>query len=93
VPLEVAERSVLALELSAEVAEKGNVNAISDAGSAGSMARAALQSASLNVRTNAASVKDKAAAESWLNDLESFLARAAEAQDRLSSAIRARGSL
>jgi glutamate formiminotransferase/formiminotetrahydrofolate cyclodeaminase len=93
VPLEMAERVVMALEFSAEVAEKGNVNAISDAGSAGAMARAALQSASLNVRTNAASVKNKAAAEKWLGALETLLARAAEAQDRLSTAIRERGSL
>jgi glutamate formiminotransferase/formiminotetrahydrofolate cyclodeaminase len=89
----MAERVVMALEFSAEVAEKGNVNAISDAGSAGAMARAALQSASLNVRTNAASVKNKAAAEKWLGALETLLARAAEAQDRLSTAIRERGSL
>lgn len=93
VPLEVAERAVMALELSAEVAENGNINALSDAGSAGAMARAALQSASLNVRTNAASVKNKAAAEEWLRALEISLARAAEAQDRLSGAIRTRGSL
>lgn len=93
VPLQVADAATAALELSAEVAEAGNVNAISDAGSAGAMARAALQSASLNVRTNAASVKDKAAAQVWLDQLETLFHRATEAHGRLNEAIRERGTL
>ncbi len=93
VPLQVAEATATTLELSAEVAETGNVNAISDAGSAGALARAALQAASLNVRANAASVKDKAAAQGWLDQLEILLNRAAEAHGRLNDAIRQRGAL
>jgi glutamate formiminotransferase/formiminotetrahydrofolate cyclodeaminase len=52
VPLRVLERSVLALDLAAEMAAQGNPNSVSDAGVAGACALAAAEGAALNVRIN-----------------------------------------
>ncbi len=52
VPLKVAYKCLDILSLSKEVAEKGNINVVSDAGVAVLMAEAALESAILNVKIN-----------------------------------------
>ena len=59
VPLTVAYKCLEVLSLSKEVAEKGNVNVISDAGVAALMAEAALESAILNVKINLIMIKDE----------------------------------
>ena len=59
VPLKVAYKCLEVLSLSKEVAEKGNVNVISDAGVAALMAEAALESAILNVKINLIMIKDE----------------------------------
>ena len=59
VPLKVAYKCLDIMILSQEVAEKGNVNVISDAGVAVLMAEAALESAILNVKINLKMIKDK----------------------------------
>lgn len=58
VPLEVMKLAEKALVLARVVAEKGNVNSISDAGVAGLMIRAACEGAAMNVRINLATLKD-----------------------------------
>jgi glutamate formiminotransferase/formiminotetrahydrofolate cyclodeaminase len=60
VPLETAQGCLEALELAAEVAEKGNVNAASDSGVAGLLAAAAAEGAILNVEINLKSAKESA---------------------------------
>jgi len=59
VPLKTAYKCLDILVLSKEVAEKGNINAVSDAGVAVLMAEAALESALLNVKINLRMIKDK----------------------------------
>lgn len=54
VPLEVLERSVVALELALVGALRGNPNSVTDVGVAGACALAAAEGASLNVRINLA---------------------------------------
>ena len=56
VPLRTAEACLRALELVAEVAEVGNLNAVSDAGVAGWLARGGVEGAALNVAINLPSV-------------------------------------
>ncbi len=56
VPLRTAEACVRALELAAAVAEVGNLNAVSDAGVAGWLARGGAEGAALNVAINLPSV-------------------------------------
>ncbi|MFH0778970.1 MAG: glutamate formimidoyltransferase [Candidatus Eisenbacteria bacterium] len=70
VPLEVCRESVKALELSREVALKGNVNSISDAGVSAAMAHAALIGASLNVYINLSSLGEKSRRDSIRRDTE-----------------------
>jgi len=59
VPLKVAYKCLEVLSLSREVAEKGNINVISDAGVAVLLAEAALESAILNVKINLRMIKDE----------------------------------
>jgi glutamate formiminotransferase/formiminotetrahydrofolate cyclodeaminase len=79
VPLHVSRDAVATLGLAAVVAEHGNVNAFSDAGSAAYLAKAALTGAALNVRANAAAVQDRPTAASWLKELAGLEARANDA--------------
>jgi len=93
VPLRVARASVAVLELARSVAEKGNTNALSDAGSAAHMARAAVECAGLNVRTNAAGVSDQDAARAWLAELADLRRRAAELETAVERIVVERGNL
>jgi formiminotetrahydrofolate cyclodeaminase len=79
VPLRVARDAVATLGLAAVVAEHGNVNAASDAGTAAHLTRAALAGAALNVRANAKEIKDRPTANAWLQELAGLENRAAEA--------------
>jgi len=87
VPLQVCRDAIEVLALAAEVAEKGNQNALSDVGSAGAMANACLQAAALNVKINASSVSDREAAQSWLEELAQLETQAAQAGKALSAAL------
>jgi formiminotetrahydrofolate cyclodeaminase len=58
-PLAVCERARRVLELAALVAERGNPNAVSDAGVAALLAASALEGAALNVEINLGSIKDE----------------------------------
>jgi formiminotetrahydrofolate cyclodeaminase len=60
VPMQVAEACVEVMELCQPAAEKGNINAVSDAGVAVLMAEAGLRSAALNVLINLGWIKDAA---------------------------------
>jgi len=75
VPLKVAKSSAEVLELAAEISAIGNANALSDAGVAGNLAMAAIQSAGLNVKVNAGGLADQELADRWrakLHGLEVF---------------------
>jgi len=65
----VAKKSAEVLELAAEISAIGNTNALSDAGVAGSLAIAAIQSAALNVKVNGGGLADKELASRWLKEL------------------------
>jgi glutamate formiminotransferase/formiminotetrahydrofolate cyclodeaminase len=58
VPLETARASVEVAQLAALVAEKGNTNAVTDAGIAALLAEAACRGADYNVRVNVAALDD-----------------------------------
>jgi formiminotetrahydrofolate cyclodeaminase len=59
VPLRTAKLAIEVLDLSVEVARKGNKNSITDAAVAAYMAHAAVLSALLNVRINLTAIKDQ----------------------------------
>ncbi|MFQ6016079.1 MAG: glutamate formimidoyltransferase, partial [Anaerolineae bacterium] len=78
VPLAVADRAVKVMELTLVTVEKGNVNAMSDAGVAAYLAHAAVRGAVLNVRTNASSLKDGELASNFDQQVTDFANRADE---------------
>lgn len=77
VPLSVARACVDMLELIHVVAAHGNVNAMSDAATAAHMARAAIESAGMNIRINAASLGNKEQVDTYIEELSGLRTRAA----------------
>ena len=59
VPLRVAELSLQVAQYASAIARIGNANAVTDAAAGALMAQAAVQAAALNVRINAAGIKDR----------------------------------
>ena len=73
VPLEIMRNCCKALDLISEYAQKGSVIAISDAGCAAAMCKAALESAALNVYINTKSMKDRELAESMNAEVQEMM--------------------
>ncbi|MBR5700096.1 MAG: cyclodeaminase/cyclohydrolase family protein, partial [Bacteroidales bacterium] len=87
VPLRTMEAALKALPLALEMAEKGNPASASDAGVAALAARAAIRGAHLNVRINAAGLKDQAPARPLLERAAAIEAEAAELEAKALSAV------
>jgi glutamate formiminotransferase/formiminotetrahydrofolate cyclodeaminase len=93
VPLQTARLAYRALELAVEVAQGGNTSAITDAGTAGSLAQTAIYAAGLNVKINASSLQDKTRAAEWLATLADLEGRASQRIAELQTAMRERGGI
>ena len=74
IPLTVMELAVSMLPHTLEVANKGNINSISDVGVAGMMLRDALEGAAMNVMINLPGMDDKAKAAAFRSRMEKLLA-------------------
>ena len=86
-PLQIMEACADALPLIALCAEKGSVVAVSDAGVAASLCRAALEGASLNVFINTQGMLDKAYAESLNVRARALLSRAVAQAEEIFRAV------
>ena len=75
VPLEVAKLSFEALDLILAVAERGNRNAITDAGVAALFADSAVRGAIFNVKINMMSIKNEEIVSKFKHDIEEMLTR------------------
>ena len=73
VPLEIMNCGISGLDLLEEMAEKGSVMAVSDAGAGAAILQGAINAASLNVFINAKSLKDRETAEKLLQETENLL--------------------
>jgi len=82
-PLEVAKDCLRAMYLSKLVTEKGNPNALSDAGVACLMAYAGLHGAILNVEINLSSIKDEEFVSNLNDKKESILQEGKLLQDEI----------
>ena len=80
VPLKAMRAAGKAFPLLKAMAEKGNPNSVSDAGVGALAARSAVLGALLNVRINAAGLKDRAAAEVLLDEADALAAEAIQAE-------------
>ena len=81
VPLRIAEAAGAVARLSLPAAEKGNPNAVSDAGVAVLLADAAAQSAALNVRINLAWIEDDAFKKDAWTRIEAVLSETGRLRD------------
>jgi glutamate formiminotransferase/formiminotetrahydrofolate cyclodeaminase len=93
VPLKVAGSALRVMELAARCAEAGNHNAISDAASAGILARAGLLAAGYNVRINAHALADKEAGAPLVFQMAALEERAAELDAHIRDVLDERGGL
>ena len=93
VPLAVAEKSLLVMGLALEAARSGNLNAISDAGSAVHLAFASLTSAAYNVRINLSGLDDKKKAGKLKQAIEEIEKQAWKSQDAVKDILKDRGDL
>jgi formiminotetrahydrofolate cyclodeaminase len=87
-PLRAVKACFEVMRLSAAVAEKGNLNVISDAGVAVLAANAGLRSAALNVFINAKAIKDRDFAEKQLAEVNALLTQAAEITEEVYRTVR-----
>lgn len=93
VPLEVARGAIKAMQLAFEVISKGNINAISDGGSAAAQAQAALSGAALNVRINLKDIEKTPAVTEMLSELKSLENQASQLQAQIKITLSKRGGL
>lgn len=89
-PLSAVRACFEVIRLSGDVADKGNLNVISDAGVAVLAANAGLRSAALNVFINAKAIKDRDFAEKQIAEVNALLAQAAEMTEQVYQTVRAK---
>jgi glutamate formiminotransferase/formiminotetrahydrofolate cyclodeaminase len=87
VPLETARASVQIAALAAAVAEKGNTNAVTDAGVAALLAHAACKGAAYNVRVNVQALDDKSKGAALASEAKRLEAQAASLAETTSSIV------
>ncbi len=93
VPLEAARLAVSVMELAVEAAALGNLNAISDAGSAVALSRAALTAAGYNVRINLSGLSNPEMGQPLLDELAGLEIHAAELETQLKQSMKERANL
>ncbi|MEK7439628.1 MAG: glutamate formimidoyltransferase [Chloroflexota bacterium] len=93
VPLRVARDAVAIMSLAAAVAQKGNVNAISDAGSAMHLGYSSMNAAALTVRINAEAATDREAAQAWQQEIHGLETRAADIVRQVRHTLKSRSGI
>ncbi|MEZ4592842.1 MAG: glutamate formimidoyltransferase [Chloroflexota bacterium] len=91
VPLSVAKLSFRAAQLAAEVAEIGNINAVTDATAGVLLAQAAVETAVLNVKINATTVKNKQLVAKWHAETTNLSQKTADLVQRTKAIAAERG--
>nr|MBN2277591.1 glutamate formimidoyltransferase [candidate division Zixibacteria bacterium] len=84
VPLETAGLALKVMEMSKIIAEKGNVNSVSDAGVAALMAKAAIEGAIYNVKINIVGFED----QEFVREMQSRIRDLQEKSDGLAAEIK-----
>lgn len=89
VPLETARACADVAELALAAAERGNTNAVSDAGVAALLAEAGCKAACYNVRINATSITDAGAARRLNDECASIVRRVSEIAAKVAARVEA----
>ncbi|MBQ6612661.1 MAG: glutamate formimidoyltransferase [Alistipes sp.] len=87
VPLRTMKAAYKAFEVVRAMAEEGNPNSVSDAGVGALAARSAVMGACLNVKINAAGLKDRAVAEALVKEAEEIQAAAQKAEAEILAVV------
>jgi formiminotetrahydrofolate cyclodeaminase len=90
VPLKTMQHSFNALTHARAAAEKGNINAITDAGVAAHALMAAMEGAALNVRINLGNITDKSFTDKTAKAVEKLLADGANLKGEVLEIVEAR---
>lgn len=91
VPLHVAEDAIKVMELALMCVESANLNAISDAATAATMAKAGLTAAGYNVRINVAALSDPLAGEHYINQIRELEMQAIGIEKAIQDKLQERG--
>lgn len=83
VPLRTMKAAYKAFDIVRAMAQEGNPNSVSDAGVGALAARSAVMGACLNVKINAAGLKDRTAAEALVNEANEIQAMAQQAEKEI----------
>ena len=83
VPLRTMKAAIKVFPLCRDMAERGNPASVSDAGVGALAARAAVIGAGLNVRINAASLKDRTTADALIAEAQALTAQAIQAEHEI----------
>ena len=87
VPLRTMKAAYKAFDVVRAMAEEGNPNSVSDAGVGALAARSAVMGACLNVKINAAGLKDRAMAEALVNEAMEIQAAAQKAEAEILAVV------
>ena len=87
VPLRTMKAAYKAFDVVRAMAEEGNPNSVSDAGVGALAARSAVMGACLNVKINAAGLKDRAMAEALVKEAEEIQAAAQRAEAEILAVV------
>ena len=90
VPLKTMKEAARAFQLLRAMAEEGNPNSVSDAGVGALAARSAVLGAQLNVKINAASLKDRHAAKELCAEAEKIAAQAVAEEKEIMDIVNAK---
>lgn len=89
VPLETARASVEVAQIAALVAEKGNTNAVTDAGVAALLAEAACKGADYNIRVNVSALDDRSKGASLATESNQLVKKVAEVAAKVAARVEA----
>ncbi len=89
IPFKVAKTSFEVLDLVLVVAEKGNKNAITDAGVAALFAESSIRGALFNVKINIMSIKDEEVKSKFSHDMNDMLAQLASKREAIMKVVEA----
>jgi glutamate formiminotransferase/formiminotetrahydrofolate cyclodeaminase len=93
VPLETGRMALRVMQLAAQAAEHGNLNAISDGATGAALARASLTGAGYNVRINVTSLSDPRLGEDLMKAVQELEAKAERAEAQVRQAMVERGGI
>ncbi len=93
VPLDVARHAITLMALAERLAALGNLNAITDAGSAAAMARASLTAAAYNVRINLLSLNNKPFIDKTSEQLATVEEKANKLEKQIQKVMATRGKI